>query len=266
MECFKEGLLTEKDTEGIKLEFGNSNAMIHMLTKIVEHQGLGKILGEGVKKAAEKLGKETSKFALHVKGQEIPMHEPRLKKALGIGYAISPTGADHCHNFHDTAYDKWNDNMKDIQALGCLEPMPANLLTPEKIRLLVYGSNWRHLTNSLVICYFTPWSYGNTPELVNAVTGWNTTTWELMKVAERAATMARIFNIREGFKSDDDILPERFSTPFKSGPIDGEKISQKEVNHYKEIYYGMMGWDEKGIPKTHKLYELDIGWGIDHLP
>ncbi len=266
MECFEEGLLNEKDADGVSFRFGDSNAMLQTLTQIVERRSLGRILGEGVKRAAEEIGKGSEKFAFHVKGQEIPLHEPRLKKGLGIGYIISPTGADHCHNMHDTLYQGWNENMRQIQALGFLEPIPANMLSPEKIRLLVYGSNWRHFTNSAVICYFTPWYFAEMPSLVNAVTGWNTTTWELLKVGERAATLARVFNVREGFTAEDDLLPERFSQPFDSGPIAGEKVTQEEVERCKKVYYNMMGWAENGIPTREKLYELDVGWAADQLP
>ncbi|MGC8850208.1 MAG: aldehyde ferredoxin oxidoreductase C-terminal domain-containing protein, partial [Candidatus Bathyarchaeia archaeon] len=266
MECYEEGLITDKDTGGIPLRFGDSKALLTILHQIVNREGFGRLLGEGVKKASESLGKGSERMAMHVKGLEIPMHEPRLKKGLGIGYAVSPTGADHCHNMHDTLFRGWTRNMAEIQALGVLDPIPANALNPEKIRLLVYASNWRHFTNCGVICYFTPWYYSETPSLVNAVTGWNTTTWELMKIGERAATMARVFNVREGFTSDSDTLPERFSQPFTSGPTAGEKITGEDVERCKKIYYGMMGWDENGVPTVEKLYELDIGWAASLLP
>ncbi len=99
------------------------------------------------------------------------------------------------------------------------------------------------------------------PDLVNAVTGWNTTTFELMKVGERAVTMARAFNVREGATTKNDVLPDRFSTPLNKGPIAGETISKKNLENSKITYYKMMGWEEEnGVPTTEKLYELDIGW------
>jgi len=266
MECYEKGIITEMDTGGIALRFGDANALLETLNLIVERKGFGRLLGEGVKRASENIGKGSEKLAMHVKGLEVPMHEPRLKKGLGIGYAVSPTGADHCHNMHDTLFRGWTRNMMEIQSLGVLEPIPSNVLNPEKIRLLVYGSNWRHFTNCGVICYFTPWYYAETPNLVNAVTGWNTTTWELMKIGERAATMARIFNLREGLTSDQDTLPERFSQPFTSGPTAGERVTLEDVERCKRIYYGMMGWDERGIPTREKLYELDIGWAESQIP
>jgi aldehyde:ferredoxin oxidoreductase len=87
-----------------------------------------------------------------------------------------------------------------------------------------------------------------------------------MKIAERAATLARIFNIREKFSVDDDILPQRISQPFNKGPTAGEKITNKELEQMKRIYYDIMGWNEMGIPTYGKIIELDIEWATKHLP
>ncbi len=102
MECFEKGLITERDTDGIILRFGNADAMVRMVEMIGLREGIGDLLAEGSMRAAKRIGGGAERLAIHVKGQEVPMHEPRLKKALGLGYAISPTGADHNHNFHDT--------------------------------------------------------------------------------------------------------------------------------------------------------------------
>lgn len=261
MECFEKSILTERDTGGVELKFGNAKAMIQLLTSIVRREGLGKTLGEGVKRASEKIGRGCQRYALHVKGQEIPMHEPRLKKGLGVGYAVSPTGADHCHNLHDTLFASEGTWVRESRALGFLTPLAASDLSSAKIRLLVYFSNWRHLLNCVEICQFLPYNYSTVADIVNAVMGWNSTVWELMKVGERAATLTRVFNVREGMKSEDDCLPDRFSTPFAEGPIAGEAISKNELERAKHMYYGMMGWNSlTGIPTNEKLHELGLGW------
>ncbi len=266
MECYLKGILTKKDTDGRDLSFGNTESLLHILKNIVERKGLGFLLGEGVKRASKKLGKDAEEYAIHVKGQELPMHEPRFKKGLGIGYAVSPTGADHCHNMHDPIFTGWGNYMKEMQTLGVLEPIPLTTLNPEKMRLLAYGTSFRRFTNCAVICYFTPWFYSNTPLLVNDITGWNTSIWELMKIAERAATLARIFNIRENFSVDDDVLPQRISQPFNKGSTAGEQLTSREIDKMKKIYYGIMGWNEEGIPTYGKIIELDIGWAAKYLP
>ena len=265
MECYENGLLTDEDTGGLKLNFGNAEAMLKMVEMICKREGLGDLLAEGVKRASEKIGKESEKFAVHVKGQEVPMHEPRFKRSLGIGYAVSPTGADHMHNLHDTILTVRGQQLDNLAALGILEPIPLEDLGPRKVRALIYFVDWRVLDNCLLLCDFLPWNYIQKTDIVRAVTGWNTTAWELMKIGERATTMARIFNIREGFKKQDDWLPERFFHPKTSGALSKTAIDPEKLRNAIDTYYKMMGWDENGVPTREKLEELDIGWAASSL-
>jgi len=260
MECYENGILTKEDTGGLDLRFGNAEAMVKLVKMIAERKGLGDLLAEGTKRAAEKIGRGAGKYAIHVKGQEVPMHEPRLKRALGLGYAVSPTGADHVHNLHDLGLDTMSRSLQELGSFGILEPIPLEDLGPRKVRALIYTVNWRVLENTLLLCVFVPWSYIQEVEIVRAVTGWNTTAWELMKVGERVTTMARIFNVREGFKVEDDWLPSRFFTPHTSGALSNTAVDPDKLRKARSIYYEMMGWDERGIPKEMKLEELDIGW------
>jgi len=260
MECFERGIITEKDTGGIKLNFGNAEAMLQMVEMIAHRQGFGDIFAEGGVQAAKKIGRGSEEYVMHVKGQGIPMHEPRLKMGLGIGYAISHTGADHCHNIHDTGYTmRIGAGMK---AMGIFDPLPANDLSPAKMRILVYGSLWQHVLDSLVFCNFVPLSSDNIVELMRAVTGWNTNLFELMKCAERYVTMARVYNMREGMSKTDDVLPKRFFTAFTSGPIKGVAPTEAQVSEAVETYYEMLGWDKNGLPTPAKLGELGIAWAV----
>lgn len=188
------------------------------------------------------------------------MHEPRLKRSLGLGYAISPTGADHNHNLHDMGLATGGRTLDRFSALGILEPIPLESLGPKKVRALICQVNWRFLDNSLLLCAFVPWNYDQTTEIVRAVTGWNTTTWELMRVGERITAMARAFNVREGFTREDDWLPDRFFNPTTTGPLSETAVDANRLEKARSIYYDMMGWDEEGIPKKVKLEELDISW------
>ena len=260
MECYENGLISDKETGGLKLKFGNAEALVRMVEMIGRREGLGDLLAEGVKRASEKIGKDSERFAMHVKGQEIPMHEPRFKKALGVGYAVSPTGADHMHNIHDTSLTPDSQEMSVFAELGILEPIPLEKLCPGKIRALIYAVDWRVLDNCLLLCSFVPWDYVQKTSIVRAVTGWNTTAWELMKTGERITTMARVFNIREGFGRKDDWLPERFFNPRISGVLSDTAIDPEEFREAIDTYYKMMGWDENGVPTREKLEELDIGW------
>ncbi len=261
MECFERGVLTDKDTGGLKLNFGDAQAMLRLVEMIARREGIGKLLGEGTARAAAAIGNGAEEFAMHIKGQELPMHEPRFKLGMGVGYTVSPTGADHMHNMHDSAYTQPGCMLDELMALGIPGPLPLHDLSPAKIRMLVYGSLWRHVLNCLVFCHFCLLMPGQITELVRAITGWNATAWELMKVGERCINMARAFNFREGMTRDDDYLPRRFFTPLPSGPLEGVNIDKKQLEQAIDTYYAMVGWDKRnGAPTPGKLQELGIEW------
>ncbi len=268
MECFERGLITPQETEGLELTFGNAPAMIEMVERIARREGLGDILAQGVKRAAERIGSGAEEYALHVKGQEIPMHEPRWKQGLGLGYILSDTGADHNHNFHDNLYTKETRTFRRARALGILEPLPVNDLSPAKVRLYHYVSTWRLLLNSLGLCLFLPYEYHQVRDLVNAVTGWNTSLWELLKVGERSHVLARAFNALEGQTVEDDHLPRRFFSPLGADTpaLEGVAIEEGRLRKALITYYGMAGWDPAtGTPTRERLEELDIGWVAEEL-
>ena len=262
MECFERGILTRADTGGMDLRFGNTQAMLDTVERIARRQGLGDTLAEGVARAARKLGRGSEDYALHIKGQEIPMHEPRWKQGMGLGYMVSATGADHCHNMHDSNYSGKSAALEDLKALGILEPLPVDDLSPAKVRLLLYYTHWIHFLNCAVYCYFVSLYGGMLFEkinsLVQAVTGWNTSVWELMKVGERAANLARAFNIREGFRAEDDRMHPRFFTPHPSGPLQAA-LNREKLDKARETYYAMTGWPG-GRPSPARLGELGLDW------
>jgi aldehyde:ferredoxin oxidoreductase len=263
MECYESGLLKSRDTDGLDLRFSSGSAMLQMIERIALRQGLGAMLAEGVARASRAMGSAAAGFALHIKGQEVPMHEPRWKQGMGIGYSMSPTGADHCHNMHDSAYTKAGPLLEQLKALGLLEPLPADDLSTAKMRMLIHHSLWMHFLNCAVCCYFVM-VYGlvgfeRMAHLVSAVTGWDTSVSELMKVGERAVTLAQAFNRREGFTSDDDNMPLRFFVPHTSGPLQGVALDRGAFRRAKESYYDIMGWPH-GSPSSGKLAELGIEW------
>ncbi|MFC1870320.1 aldehyde ferredoxin oxidoreductase family protein [Chloroflexota bacterium] len=259
MECFKRGILTEKDTGGLALNFGHAEAMLQMIEMIARREGFGQVLAEGSARAAQAIGRGAEEFAMHVKKQEIPMHDPRLKQGMGLGYTIHPTGADHNDNIHDTDFETKISHK--LNSLGIFEPLPLNDLGPAKVRLLHYGATWQHLLNCLVVCNFITFTTRQVVDLVRAATGWPTSVFELMKTSERCIQMTRAFNIREGMSADEDRLPERFFTPFPSGPLQGVKIEKETLVKARNIYYDMVGWDkESGAPTRGKLQELGIEW------
>lgn len=266
MECFERGLLTEEDTGGLELRFGAADAMITLIEQIAHREGFGALLAEGSLRAATKIGRGTAQFAIQVKGQEAPMHEPRIKFALNLGYATSPTGADHMHNIHDTQFSS-EDGLEDIRSLGVLEPLPIDYLGPEKVRLTKYHIDWQVFHNCLGLCMFMPYRQEQVRDIVQGVTGWNSSVFELIKAGERALAMARVINHIHGLTAKDDVAHPRFSSPMRSGgPTTGVAIPAEAMAGAIELYYEMCGWDkETGAPTAAKLHELGIGWVADLL-
>jgi len=258
MECFERGLLTPEHTGGRELAFGDAEAMIELLEAIAAREGLGDLLADGVAAAAHRLGPAAAELAMHVKGLEVPMHEPRLKHGLGLGYAVSPTGADHCHNLHDTYYEKPGRGVEALAPLGVYGPVPRTDLGPAKVRLFHAVSTVRHLNNCLGLCNFVPWTPDEMRELAAAVTGWNISLYELVLAADRAVTLARCFNLREGFTGEHDRLPDRLHLPFTSGPLAGQGLDREGFARLVRLYYELMGWDADGRPTAGRLAALGL--------
>ena len=270
MECYENGIISKADTGGLDLRFGNGEAMVTLVDMIAKREGLGDLLAEGSMRAALKLGGDAMKYSVHVKGQELPMHEPRLKRALGVGYAVSPTGADHVHNLHDTGITN-EGGLAMFRPFGLLEPLDLEDLGPKKMQALLYRSQFVAMMNSIGFCWFFFFSSPSpTPELVEivqAVTGWDTSTLELMQMGRRALTMARVYNLREGFTAKDDWLPPRVFTPPTSGPLSDTAVDPDRLRNAIHTYYELMGWDgATGVPTRTSLEQLDIGWAASQLP
>lgn len=274
MECFEKGLLTKEETEDLELRFGNAEALIAMCEKIALRQGIGDLLAEGSWRAAQTIGKGAERLTMTVKGQEMPAHEPRGKWGVGLGYAVSPTGADHLQAAHDTWFDRPPNleeeytyiDVSDLWPFGVYQPVSAETLGPDKVRMFTFLQRWWSLHNVLDLCIFV-----SAPEyrmtnlchlahLVRASTGWNVNVWELLRAGELGITMARAFNVREGFGSKDDRLPQRFfeSMTYLGGKRAG--ISREEFERAVSLYYALMGWDREGIPQEWKLVDLGVPW------
>jgi len=273
MQCYQEGILTKEDTGGIELTFGNKEAMLKMIEKIVHRKGLGDLLSQGSCLAAQKIGKGSEKFIHQVKGQEIPMHDPRLKTGVGLQYALSDYGADHMKAAHDPFFkDQDSVGVKEMKELGILEPVSPTDIGEKKVALFKLLDIYWTVFDILGVCDFgyVPRSVGTMEELleiIRATTGWETTWFELMKLGERSINMAHIFNHREGFTSKDDTLPEVFFRDFKGGPLNGKfAIHKEDFQKALRLRYELMGWDpNNGIPTPAKLIELGLDWLIDEV-
>ncbi|MDI7278041.1 MAG: aldehyde ferredoxin oxidoreductase C-terminal domain-containing protein, partial [Anaerolineae bacterium] len=265
MECFEAGLLTTADTDGLELRFGNGAAMVQMVERICKRQGLGDLLAQGPRVAAARIGRGAEQYALHVKGQPLPMHECRNRHGQALGYAVSPTGADHMHNFWDESMRK-DPVSRELQGFGVYTSLPANELNADKVRAYAHVTNWAWLDNQLGMCMFIPWSVDQIVQLVRAITGWETNVFELQLSAQRSVTMARAYNLREGLTRAGDALPARMATAFKTESINEKPVDPAVLDRHVGIFYGIMGWDpETGVPTLATLQRLDIEWVARHL-
>jgi len=267
-ECFEDGVITAEDTGGLKLSFGDADMMLQLLELIARREGFGDVLAQGSARLAIKWGVEGKPCSLSVKGQELSMHDPRVKVGVGIGFAVSPYGADHMTAAHDPFFTDENSSMfKSVKPLGIYKPMSATEITPEKVRGYMQMEKLWRMMDALGLCVFGYAPRGVMPldvmvKSLNAVTGWNASLYELLQSAERGSMLARAFNSREGFSIKDDRLPARLFDPKPDGPDSGKKIFEEEdFNKAIALYYEMINCDpETGRPARGKLMELGLDW------
>jgi aldehyde:ferredoxin oxidoreductase len=235
--------------------------MLQLIELIAKREKIGDLLAEGSAAAAEKIGKGAEKYAMHVKKLELPMHEPRINKALSLGYMVNPHGADHLNNMIDIFFNNFSQDpqvmVPDAVPLG-LEPGPSKDIDPKRVALFKFSQVKRIFQDCLVICNLLPYSFSQTVEITAKVTGWDTSVMEQCRIAERILTMCRMFNVREGFSAVDDQLPLRFFEPTVNGPLAQHSLRFEEMEQAKRYYYHLMGWDENGVPMPEKLVELGI--------
>lgn len=279
IECYERGLLTREDTGNIELHWNDAVNNVKLIQMIANREGFGNLLAEGSRGAARKIGRDTERYAIQVKGQEFANHEPRGKWGVALGYAVSPTGADHLQAAHDPWFNNPGDptlehnwvDLTDLSYTGFLDPVPTEDLGGQKVRLFTYLQYIWGVHDVLDWCIFTAvpefraLSLNQLTSVVASVTGWKTSLFEVLKAGERGVTMARAFNMLRGFTAADDSLPERMFEPMRGGTLKGHKIDREAFEKGKQLYYGMMGWDRDGIPTEAKLEELGVGWIYDML-
>jgi aldehyde:ferredoxin oxidoreductase len=185
-----------------------------------------------------------------VKGQELALHDPRIKAGVGLSYALSTYGADHMNAPHDPSFvDETSFSFQSAKALGIYRPMPATSLSTDKVRAFAALEKFWRMLDSLGLCVFGFAPRGVMPlgtleECIRAVTGWNASLYDLMKAAERSSILARAFNSREGFSTRDDRIPGRLFDPKPDGPRAGERIfSPEEFQRAVDFYYAIVGCD-----------------------
>ncbi len=242
MELYEKGMIGDDKLDGIKPIWGDGEVLITLMEKIGKGEGIGALLEKGVKRMSE-MFPGSEKFAMHVKGMEMPGYLPRASKGVALSYAISERGACHLHG----------------SPLGELMGGADPLTIKDKAELFKVTQLDIAVIDSAILCYFvkTGITLKEIWEMVNPVTGFEyKSPRDLEKVGERVTNLARLFNLREGFTEKDDTLPERsLHEPLIEGPAKGHTV---DLEPMKKRYYKIMGWSEDGIPTKETLERLEL--------
>jgi len=257
IECFERGALTKSESEGLELRWGDHRAIIELLKKMVRREGVGEIFADGVRVAAQKIGRGSEQYAIHVLGQEVPMHDPRLSPSFATTYCTDPTPARHTQG--GAAFFEMGFLKPDFYARYNI-PEIKRYDYQNKGRLHVLQSNYMHVINCAGMCLFYPLMYQDIPliEMINAVTGWELDLDGALKIGERIHTLRHCFNLREGFSPKDFQLPPRAAgiPPLPAGPLKDITI---DVDSLVRNFYLEKGWDpETGMPPEQALQELGL--------
>ena len=246
-ECADKGLWPELRATG--LSFGNAEAILGLIPDIAHGRGVGAILAEGSRRAATHIGAEAESFAMHVKGMELPGYEPRSLKTMALGLAVSPRGA--CHNRSGAYEADFSGQVNRLQA------------DAGRGALVAASEDFSAVLDSLIVCKFLRKCfedfYSETAHLMSAVTGWDYTATDLRQVGERINTLKKLFNMREGWRPEDDWLPPRLLTePLPSGVARGVSLTPDELRLMIQSYYAARGWNEEGLITEEKKRELGL--------
>ena len=266
MELYEKGILTEKMTDGLKLEWGNEEVLFELIRKIVYREGFGAILADGFKTAVEKFGKESEYYAIQIKNMSSLHSDERPTPSLALGIATSTRGADHLRS--RPAIDLYGlpeDFLEEIYGA----PISSDYRSYRgKSRMVWWHELLYAVTDSIGICkYQTVFLAVHAPKwdefskLIHLVSGMKYSVSELMKIGERIYTIERLFNIREGFSRKDDKLPERFftePTPIGLPRVKNKKIDREKFEKMLNEYYSLHNWDNNGVPTEETLQNLSI--------
>jgi aldehyde:ferredoxin oxidoreductase len=253
LEAAEKGILKDDQGRKIDLEWGDGKAIVKMVESIGRREGLGYLLGEGVRRASAEIGEGCEAFAIHVKGLEPPGHDPRAYNSLAVGYATGNRGACHLQGF-SYAFER-SVTMPEI---GILE-VQDRFGTVKKGELVAKTQDLMSLFDSLKLCKFT--LYGGLKlthalKFLNAVTGWDIDQAEILKTGERIYNLKRMYNVRCGITRRDDTLPTRILREKR-----GEGGAAENLPPFAQAldeYYRYRDWDQKGIPTKTKLLELGL--------
>ncbi len=262
IECYENGLITKDDTDGLELTWGDSQAIIELVKKMIAREGIGNILADGVKAAIQIIGPDSAKYAMHAGGQEPGMHDPRFDPMLGVHFSADPTPGRHtigCGQYYQMIH-LWEEVSwapRISRHSKAEEYIPSDNEALKAVALACY----KQVIDGSGGCLFGALAgISNWPlfQWLNAATGWQKSSDEYMEIGRRIQTMRQMFNLREGIEPMSFKMPDRISgnPPLQEGPLKGKTVP---VEAMMRLYWKHFGWDEdSGIPKRETLERLGL--------
>ncbi len=263
VECYEKGILTKEDTGGLELKWGNTEAIVALIRKMVDREGIGDLLADGTKIAAQKIGKGSEAYTVHAGGQEPAMHDGRCDPGFNVHYSLEPTPGRHTLGAH--LYYEMFQLWKRVKGI----PKPAPLFTKnskfkvdgEKARMAAACSKFMSLANGAGMCMFGLFIGAKrvpTFDWLNAASGWNRMPEDYMAVGERIQTLKQAFNVKHGIEPRNNFISSRAlgTIPQQEGANKGRSV---DIEKLAEGYWGEFGWDAAtGKPKEETLRKLGI--------
>ncbi len=263
VECYEKGILTKEDTGGLELKWGNTEAIVALIRKMVGREGIGDLLADGTKIAAQKIGKGSEAYTVHAGGQEPAMHDGRCDPGFNVHYSLEPTPGRHTLGAH--LYYEMFQLWKRVKGI----PKPAPLFTKnskfnvdgEKARMAAACSRFMSLANGAGMCMFGLFIGAKrvpTFDWLNAASGWNRMPEDYMAVGERIQTLKQAFNVKHGIEPRNNFISSRAlgTVPQKEGANKGRSV---DIENLARGYWEEFGWDAAtGKPKEETLRKLGI--------
>ncbi len=255
MECFEKGILTKEDAGGLEIRFGDSEMIVELVHKIAKRDGVGDLLAEGTRIMAQRLGQDSERFAMHVKGLELPAYDSRAAKITGLAFATANRGGDHITGYVQAPTFLASPFLV-IEESEIEDPLKEN---PEETKIVKDLEDAMTVFDAVGFCKFMGLASDaqEISDIIAAVIGREFRVEDFRKAGERIYNLERAFNIREGLTRTDDTLPMRLlEDPLPEGPAEGHVINLEIL---LDPYYEFRGWDKTtGKPTPEKLRELDL--------
>ncbi len=263
IECYERGILTKDETDGLELNWGNTQAIISLIQKMIKREGIGDLLADGSKVASKKIGKGSERYAIHAGGQELAMHDGRGDPGFGLHYSADPTPGRHTIGawLYYEMFQLWK-KVKDLPAVKPLYHKNAKYKADEEKAIWSNAcSKFMNVLNGSGLCMFGAFlGIKRTPtfDWLNAATGWNNTPEDYMEIGERLQTLKQQFNVKHGieprsYKANDRSLG---IPPLLEGANKGRTV---DIDKLLKDYWTAFGWDpETGKPKAETLTKLGI--------